>query len=201
MNASGIPVKRAFFRHTDKANAKRLLGIGPDKKHLVLMGGSMGCGPMGKIVEQLRRALRPDTEVSVICGNNRRLQRKLQRKFGSSGQIHVLGYIQDIPLYLDSADFYVTKPGGIGVTEAAVKQLPMAFVDAVAGCEAYNRNFFVDMGAAVTATTPVELAQESLCRLYAPEALAKMRAAYPDWPDAAGRIYRTLNEETACAKI
>ena len=38
-------------------------------------------------------------------------------------------------LLMDSADLYLTKPGGISVTEAASMRLPMVFIDAVAGCE------------------------------------------------------------------
>ena len=46
-----------------------------------------------------------------------------------------------------------TKPGGISVSEASYKHLPMVFVDAVAGCEAYNMRFFMNRGVAVTAAT------------------------------------------------
>ena len=62
---------------------------------------------------------------------------------------------------MDSADLYLTKPGGLSTSEAAAKRLPMVLIDAVAGCEEYNRNYFVAVGGAVTAEEPEELA--ALC--------------------------------------
>lgn len=60
---------------------------------------------------------------------------------------------------LDSADLYLTKPSGISVTEAKTKRLPMVFVDAVAGCEEYNRSFFVESGGAVSGQNTGSLAE------------------------------------------
>ena len=60
---------------------------------------------------------------------------------------------------MDSADLFLTKPGGISVSEAAVKQLPMVLIDAVAGCESGNLRFFLDKGAARTAGSAEELAK------------------------------------------
>ena len=62
---------------------------------------------------------------------------------------------------MDSADLYLTKPGGISVTEASVKTLPMVFIDAVAGCEEYNLRFYLSVGGAATEKEIPELA--ALC--------------------------------------
>jgi len=78
---------------------------------------------------------------------------------------------------MDSADLYLTKPGGISVTEAAHKRLPMVFVNAVAGCETHNLNFFLSHGAAMTADTPEELARTCLALLDDPARLTEMAAA------------------------
>ena len=51
-------------------------------------------------------------------------------------------------MMLDSADLFLTKPGGISVTEAAAKNTPMVLIDAVDGCEEHNRRFFVELGGA-----------------------------------------------------
>lgn len=46
---SGIPLRRQFEKQTEKADAKRLLGLRAEKLHLLVMCGSMGCvhGPHG----------------------------------------------------------------------------------------------------------------------------------------------------------
>ena len=105
------------------------------------------------MVEHLYKNLPEDTEVSVICGTNERLQKKLDRKYQDADQIHVAGYTKQMSLYMDSADLCLMKPGGLSVTEAAVKKLPMAFINAVAGCEQYNIEYFVKKGGAVSGRT------------------------------------------------
>lgn len=159
---AGIPVCQKMYDRTDKADAKRLLGIGARSRHLLVMCGSMGCGPIAKIVKYIAGELPEGMEVSVICGTNRRLKEKLERKYRGNDSVHIIGYTNQMSLYMDSADLCLTKPGGISITEAVVKKLPMVFVNAVAGCEQYNMNFFVKMGAAVTSGSTKELAKESI---------------------------------------
>ena len=63
---------------------------------------------------------------------------------------------------MDSADLFLTKPGGISTTEAMVKGLPMVLVNVVGGCETPNLEFFVSHGGAATADTPEAIA--ALCK-------------------------------------
>ncbi|MDO4517291.1 MAG: glycosyltransferase [Bacillota bacterium] len=158
---SGIPVRQMFYRSKPKEEAKIQCAVPPHHKHLVMMGGSMGCGP---ILELARRftALPEDCHLTVVCGTNRGLQRQLLRKFAHQKNFHIRGFVRDMSTLMDSADLYLTKPGGIGVTEAALKNLPMVLIDAVAGCEEYNRLYFTRNGGAKTASTPEDLAR--LCQ-------------------------------------
>ena len=78
---------------------------------------------------------------------------------------------------MDGVDLYLTKPGGLSTTEASVKCLPMVLVDAVAGCEAHNRRYFLNTGLGVTAETPRLLAEKCAELLSEPERILEMRAA------------------------
>ena len=147
--STGIPICQNFLKRIEKTDAKRLLNIHTRNKHLLIMCGSMGCGPIAKMVRLLVEGLPEDTEVSVICGTNQRLQKRLEQKYSESEKVHIVGYTGQMSLYMDSADLCLMKPGGLSVTEAAAKKLPMAFINAVAGCEQYNIDYFVKMGAAV----------------------------------------------------
>lgn len=195
MIASGIPVRHEFWKRVEKGDAKRLLGINVRHKHLLVMCGSMGCGPIPQMVCYIAKTCPADTEVSVICGTNRRLEKKLKRQCRKSENVHIVGYTNQMALYLDAADLYLTKPGGISVTEAAVKDCPMAFVDAVAGCESYNMNFFMEMGAAVTAAPPKKLAEESIRVMHSAEDMDCMERALLDYDQRNGsaRVFQTLN--------
>lgn len=204
---TGIPVCRSFLKETGKADAKRLLNIDVKNRHLLIMCGSIGCGPIAKMVEQIAENLPEYTEVSVICGSNRRLQKRLNKKYKNSEKMHVVGYTRQMSLYMDSADFCLMKPGGLSVTEAAVKKLPMAFINAVAGCEQYNIDFFVNLGAAIASDSPKELVDKSICILESDEKQRQMETALRTYrqPDGAALIFdfiensheiKTLWEET-----
>ena len=192
--AAGIPVRQKMYDRTDKADAKRLLGIGARNRHLLVMCGSMGCGPIAKIVKYIAGELTEGMEVSVICGTNRRLQEKLERKYKRNDRIHIIGYTNQMSLYMDSADLCLTKPGGISITEAVVKKLPMVFVNAVAGCEQYNMDFFVKMRAAVTSGSTKELAKESIRILESEVSRQAMTNALDSYryPGGAERIFHSL---------
>ena len=156
------------------------------------MCGSMGCGPMRQLTVQLNDMLEEDMEVTIVCGTNRNLQLDL-RKSCTNERIHVIGYTKQMPLLLDSADLYLTKPGGLSTSEASVKRLPMVFVDAVAGCEEYNMRYFMEMGAAESSKTVEGLAELCIRLLRDPQQLARMSASYPVQEYAAGEIiYQTM---------
>lgn len=69
--ASGIPVRQMFYDSSEKEKAKSNEGVAPHHKHMIMMCGSMGCGPMQKLIHKLSVDLPANWEISVICGNNR----------------------------------------------------------------------------------------------------------------------------------
>ena len=186
----GLPVREPFLHVLDKAQARERCGIPADAKHLLVMCGSMGCGPLEKMTEILSERLPPDTMATVICGTNKKLYRTLCRRFGDHGRVRILGYVQNVPELMDASELYLTKPGGISVTEATVKGLPMVLVNAVAGCEEHNLRYCLERGMAVTAEAPHELAELCLTLLSDGERLEEMKRALAAHahPDAAERI-------------
>lgn len=175
--ASGIPVDARFYAHQDKALAKKALGIDPALPHLLMMCGSMGCGPMKKLAELLSCRLEQSAELSIVCGTNRRLYDALENQYRNDPHIHIYGFVTDMSGLMDSADLYLTKPGGLSASEAMAKALPMVFIDAVAGCEEYNLRHFVNMGGAVTAPSVWELTELCVTLMKDPGQRAGMSAA------------------------
>lgn len=156
--ATGIPVRKEFYAVAETQAAKRKIGIDPSHLHLLMMCGSMGCGPLEKLTRLLSKQMNENMELSIICGTNAKLKDELVEKFGDLSNIHIYGFVKDMNTMMDSADLYLTKPGGLSTSEAAAKRLPMVLIDAVAGCEEYNRNYFITTGGAVTSDEPEELA-------------------------------------------
>ena len=174
---SGMPVKQAFYQDTDKAAAKAELGLPVDHQHLLVMCGSIGCGPIKELTEDLLIRLTPEQELTIVCGANEELFAKLERHFAHDPRIHIHGMVDYVPLLIHSADLFLTKPGGLSTSEAAACGVPMLLMDTVAGCEGHNLNFFLRQGIAVTADTPKHLADLAAALLADPEQLQEMSRA------------------------
>lgn len=187
---SGIPVRQEFYNHVDQAKAKESFGVAAGHKHIVVACGSMGCGPMGKLSQSLSESMGSDTELTIVCGTNEALKRSMDSIHGNEPNIHVQGFVQDMPLLLDSADVYVTKPGGLSTTEAASKRCPMVLVNAVGGCEDYNLNHFLKTGKALTGESINELVDACLQQLKGNENKQPGQTAL----NAAKFIYETMQE-------
>jgi len=158
----GIPVRAELYSCLPVQEAKKAAGLDPSHRHLLMMTGSMGCGPMEELTQLLANSLPTEYDVTVACSSNRQLLRRMERKFEDRPNIHICGYIGNVSAMMDSADLFLTKPGGISTTEAMVKGLPMVLVNVVGGCETPNLEFFVSHGGAATADTPEAIA--ALCK-------------------------------------
>ena len=159
---SGIPVKQMFYTNLPKDEAKTLMGVSNKNAHLIVMCGSMGCGPIKKVIKNISCKLPQNTEITVVCGTNQRLEKALNKKHKLNQNIHIKGFVNNMSELLDSADLYLTKPGGLSVSEARLKNIPMVFINAVAGCEDHNRRFFVKLGAAVCGDSVDELSEKCI---------------------------------------
>lgn len=100
-------------------------------------------------------------------------------------------------MLMDSADVFVTKPGGLCSTEAAVKCVPMVFVNAVGGCENYNLEFFVQRRCAVAGESYEETARLCCELLRSGEMRSAMTTALEmlHLPNAAQTILETMQME------
>ena len=106
----------------------------------------MGGGSIKRLIYTLadEAAMRKDTELIVICGSNKRMYDELKKQDLSG--VTVVGFTLDMAEYMKAADLFVTKPGGLSSTEAAVCGIPLIHVAPIPGCETYNARFFSDYG-------------------------------------------------------
>mgnify|MGYP002562995396 CR=1 FL=1 len=172
---SGLPVRAAFYQDTGKAEAKASLDIPAEHQHLLMMCGSIGCGPIRELTEELSLRLSYDQILTVVCGANEELSAKLQKQLGGHPDIRILGMVDNVPQLMHSADLFLTKPGGLSTSEAAASGLPMVLIDAVAGCEEHNLDYFLRAGMAVTGDTPEEIADLALHLAHDEKKLSAMR--------------------------
>ena len=140
-----------------------------------MMCGSMGCGPMEEITEVLRGKMGTNDVLSVACSKNETLLKKLTKLSADCPNLRILGQIDDVPKLMQATDVFLTKPGGLSTSEAAASGLPMVLIDAVAGCEEHNLDYFLRAGMAVTGDTPEEIADLALHLAHDEKKLSAMR--------------------------
>lgn len=141
---AGIPVRSAFRQRGDRAAARRALGLPETGRHIVLMSGSIGCGPMGDVAEDLDMRMADGDFATVLCGSNKQMRYALELR--RLYRVEAVGFTTQVQLYMDSADVLVSKPGGISITEAGTRGVPLLLADMVGGCETRNEAFFTAHG-------------------------------------------------------
>ncbi|MDY5220601.1 MAG: glycosyltransferase [Eubacteriales bacterium] len=190
---TGIPVCAAFYAHQSRAEARRALKL-PEDQPIALLGcGSMGAASMGRKVVALTEALPKGALLVAVCGNNRALERNL-RTLIHSPKLQVLGFTDRMSDYMDAADLFITKPGGLSTTEAVNKRIPLLLFNAVPGCETRNLEFLLSIGCAVAESGALSLAHCVREMLEAPErGEALTRRCEAEFSGrAAERIYEAL---------
>ena len=164
--AAGIPVREVFRERGDRAAARSELALPPEGRHIVLMSGSIGCGPMADIAAELEKRMERGDFASVLCGSNRQMLYALRRR--GFRRVEAVGFTNRVHRYMDSADVLVSKPGGISITEAGTRGTPLLLADMVGGCETRNQEFFHARGWAETCQ-PEDMADAALALLDRPE--------------------------------
>lgn len=149
----GIPVQSSFSQKESQAQLRRRLGLAPDKKYILAAGGSMGGGKIKKAIRILIEEVAgsKDTELIVVCGSNQPLYEELHKN--AAPNVTVLSFTSNMAEYMKAADLFVTKPGGLSTTEAAVCGVPIVHTAAIPGCETYNANFFSEQGMSLLCRT------------------------------------------------
>jgi processive 1,2-diacylglycerol beta-glucosyltransferase len=147
----GIPVSDRFRRSADKASVYKQLGFKPGLPLILVMGGSLGLGPMKSVIRKLDKLPQP-FYVVAITGKNEELKERLERR-GTKlrHQTRIFGFVENIHELMDVAECVVTKPGGITTAECLVKRLPMIIINPIPGQEAKNTEFLLAHQVAVEA--------------------------------------------------
>lgn len=154
---TGIPIDPVFYQTMAKEEARRTLGIAPEKKTFFVMSGSMGHGNMLKNLRAID-ALPDDFQLIVVCGNNKRMYRHIE-KVSFRHPLRLYGYTKEVPLLMSAADCMISKPGGLSTSEAMAKGLPLIITDPIPGHEERNATFLAEAGAAYVSDKKHPLAE------------------------------------------
>lgn len=128
----GIPLEPHFDHMTSSCPNEQCY------QHILLMGGSCGIGPLEEILTLIQAHDHPFL-VTVICGNNQALYKRLQQK--KYARVQILGYVQNMHDWIEQADLVISKPGGLTVTETIACGKPLIMVKPIPGQEEANHKF------------------------------------------------------------
>lgn len=142
----GIPVSGRFCENHAKHGSGSY--IGKNKQSVLLMGGSLGLCNMEKVFAALL-GLDHDIRIVAVAGYNAGLRRRLEKMASGSGKdACIYGYTDNICGLMDASSLIITKPGGVTVSEALIKRLPIFIIDPIPGQEERNAEFLIESGAA-----------------------------------------------------
>ncbi|MNO22539.1 Processive diacylglycerol beta-glucosyltransferase [compost metagenome] len=145
--ASGIPIQPDFSRLKEHPTESMLQ---KNKKTVLLMAGAYGV-LQGNY--EICKALTSSGhyQLIVVCGHNKELYRQLNHHFGSHPDVHIYGYVNDVPSLMKKSDCMITKPGGITLSEAIECFLPLILYRPVPGQELNNAIYLQRKGVALIA--------------------------------------------------
>ncbi len=170
----GIPLRLDFAKNTEKKAARRALGVA-DIFTVFVLAGSFGSSPAEKILRLLSAISRP-FQVLVVTGRNQELFSLVEEiKPSLSFPVHLFGFTDKIAELMAASDVLISKPGGVTVTEALAKNLPMIMIKGFAGQEEANARYMVRNGCAVRAQAIQEIPALVLKMMSEPSVLRDLR--------------------------
>ncbi|MFH1423135.1 MAG: glycosyltransferase [Planctomycetota bacterium] len=174
---TGIPVMPEFSEKIDRKALYSELGFSENIPILLVMSIGHGSGGTSKSVAAALSFNR-DIQVIFICGRNTKMQKELEKiKFSHNVKPRFFGFVNDVWKYMEIADILLTKPGGLTVSEALAKNLPMIIINPVPGQEELNSDFLLENGLAVKATSIYSLKIKLRRLLSDKNLLNKMKSA------------------------
>ena len=190
----GIPIVPAFAQPPPRAECAAQIGIDPQRRTLLLMGGGAGVGHLDAVAKNLLQ-LEQDFQLIVLAGKNAAALKQLQALAPDfPGRLIPHGFTNQVERLMACADLVITKPGGLTTSECLAMGAPMIVHSPIPGQEERNADYLMEQGAALKAVDPVGLAYRVNELLAAPQRLERMRGVARQLarPHAAREVLRTV---------
>ena len=201
ISVSGIPIDPAFGEKADVRALRLELGLDPDLPVLLLSAGALGVSPAEVALEALLE-LRHPAQIVVVAGRNEVLRGRLEAIAARAPfpliRVVVIGYTEVMERWMGAATLLLGKPGGLTISEAMARGLPMVVISPIPGQEERNSDHLLENGIAIKCNEFTTLAFKVDALLGDPVRLDRMRgqALAHARPEAALAIVRTLLGET-----
>lgn len=128
---TGIPVRGSLFRPNNRIEAARRLGLDPDKRTILAIGGSQGARSINEAVAALvtRRALPERWQVLHVCGERDYDYMKAEERAPFAGNAVVLvPYLNEMADAYALSDVVLGRAGASTLGELAALGMPSVLI-------------------------------------------------------------------------
>lgn len=124
---TGNPVRQDLIdTETKRAAAIQHFGLDPDKKTLLVLGGSLGARRVNQLIDkELAFIQAHDVQVIWQCG---KLYHEQYKHHDEKENVQVLAFIDRMDLVYAAADFVVSRAGASSVSELCIVGKPVIFI-------------------------------------------------------------------------
>lgn len=178
IQVTGIPVSPKFERKLERRELLQKFDLSLRLPTVLVMGGAYGVlGGAKKICKLLMEADFP-LQTILVCGRDEKLYKTLEAMLEErKNPVALFGYVNNVEELMSVSDIIITKAGGLTVSEALTKRLPIAIFKPIPGQEEENALYLESTGAGRMAKNEEELAAMIRSLLEQPWELERMRRA------------------------
>ncbi|RIN14169.1 diglucosyl diacylglycerol synthase [Mammaliicoccus vitulinus] len=174
IKVTGIPISKQFEEPLDRYHWLSKHKLDPDKKVILMSAGAFGVSTgFSTMISQIDMHAK-DAQVVMICGNSKSLKNELREHFKDNKNVLILGYTKHMNEWMASSQLMITKPGGITISEAFSRHLPLIFLNPAPGQELENANYFEHKGYGKIANSPEEATKMVISLTNQPNKLKQM---------------------------
>lgn len=189
----GIPCDPVFSITKGRDILIKKLNLEQGFFNILIMSGGFGTGPIKDIIclaSGLDDSIKKKLQFAVICGKNEDLFKELEAYTKTGLKLKLFGYMNNVDEFMEVSDLIITKAGGLTISEALAKKLPMIIVQPIPGQESRNCRILISYGTAVKAKNVKEVIWhiEDLMRFSQKIDNMKERSKLLSYQDAARNI-------------
>jgi len=155
LRVTGIPVDPLFETPVNRTAAREQLGLDANATIILISAGAYGVSPVEQLVRDLLALQRP-WQIAAIAGKSEKTRKRLEELSNEAGalpsgspRLCPVGFTTEMDKYMAAADLLVGKAGGLTISEALARALPMALIEPIPGQEERNANHLLEAGAAI----------------------------------------------------
>lgn len=122
----GIPVNTKFSIVNDKKAVRKKLKLDENKTTILCISGAAGFGDTDEIVKSLMH-LKDHIQVIIVNGKNEKMYEKIASIISKENLSNItnIGFANNVDELMDASDIMIGKVGGVGISEAFNKGLPI----------------------------------------------------------------------------